>query len=222
MSTENIIVRMRGGLGNQLFQLAYGMFLKKEYNAKKLILDIEEFQHYYVRNFELEHFNLDNIIITKHVQSYKYLISRNIYHILQGVKRRISAQELDLYPFFTRMGLFYAGINPGVNRYVNNRKNIYVYGYFQDVAYADAVKTKIFRLLDIDDPLRDEYKNSKHPGTEYIAVSIRCGKDYKKAGYPICTGDYYNRALQYIMAQKKDRQLRVMVFTDDVIQAKKL
>ena len=222
MSTENIIVRMRGGLGNQLFQLAYGMFLKKEYNAQKLILDTEEFRHYHIRGFELGHFNLDGIIITNHIQSYKYLISRNIYHILQDIKRRISAQELDLYPFFTRLGLFYAGINPGVNRYANNRKNIYVYGYFQNVTYVDAVKSEIFRIFNIDDSLREEYKKTKHPEIEYIAVSIRCGKDYKQAGYPICTSDYYNRALRYIMTQKKDRQFRIRVFTDDAAQAKKI
>lgn len=222
MQTKNIIVRMRGGLGNQLFQLAYGLFLKKKYGAQNIILDIGEFDYYHVREFELKHFNLGEIIISKHIKSYKYSISRNVYHLLQGIKRKISNKELDLYPFFTKMGLFYSGINPGKNLYSNNKKNIYVYGYFQDITYANIVKNEILHFIDIPDPLRIHYQKSRLPETEYIAISIRCGQDYRQAGYHICDANYYQRALRYIISQRKDQKFHIRVFTDDIIQAQKI
>lgn len=220
--TENIIIRMRGGLGNQLFQLAYGMYLKREYNAKKIILDINEFKNYHVRNFELGKFNFGTIEIRENISSYRYNFSRNIYYVLQGITRRLSSNELDLFSLLTRLGLFYAGITPGRNLYFNNLKNIYVYGYFQNVTYVDAVREEMCKFVNIKDALRLKYKNNKILGDEYIAISIRCGQDYQKAGYHICNNDYYKRALDYIILKRAHKRIHVRVFADDIIKAREI
>lgn len=60
MYTQNVIIRMRGGLGNQLFQLAYGLYLKEKYGIKNIILDIGEYDYYHVRDFELGNFHLND------------------------------------------------------------------------------------------------------------------------------------------------------------------
>lgn len=222
--TENIIIRMQGGLGNQLFQLAYGMYLKKIYDAKKIILDIEGFKKYQVRDFELSHFNLDNINTCCGIHSYKYNISRKIYHILQGLKRHISSHEFDIFSWLTQWGLFYAGVNVGKNMYANKFKNIYLYGYFQDVSYVECVRDDLLQKLNIKEPLRMRYMHKRIPDDIYIAVSVRCGADYKKAGYYICDNQYYTNGLDYIFKHVKSekRKVHIMVFTDDIMEARKI
>ncbi len=52
-----VISHIIGGLGNQMFQYAIGRVIAEE-QQETLFLDIEEFDQYDLRNFELEVFNL--------------------------------------------------------------------------------------------------------------------------------------------------------------------
>ena len=62
------IVKLMGGLGNQMFQYMFGQYLSKKYN-EKIYYDIEFFKNYTnnkkleIRNFELLKFNIDIEII---------------------------------------------------------------------------------------------------------------------------------------------------------------
>ncbi|WP_449039902.1 alpha-1,2-fucosyltransferase [Parabacteroides goldsteinii] len=64
-----VIVRLLGGLGNQLFQYACGKSLALHKNAR-LLLDLRYFEYYsqwtsYYRNFELFAFNIDAEILSE-------------------------------------------------------------------------------------------------------------------------------------------------------------
>lgn len=220
--TKNIVIRMRGGLGNQLFQLAYALYLRKKYNVKNVILDIEEFKTYHVREFELDNFKLEKIIIRNHINSEFYQWTIRLYHIFQGIKRRISSKELDAFSLLSRFGLFYAGINPGKICYLDNRKNIYVYGYFQNVIYADQVMEELKKITNFEDEQTLKYKRNSSNPTVYIAMSVRCGKDYVDAGYHICNKTYYLKALEYIISQLNYANVVVRIFTDDIKQCKNI
>ena len=52
-----IIIRLNGGLGNQMFQYATARALSLSRNVE-LILDLSEFNNYKLRNFELDKYNL--------------------------------------------------------------------------------------------------------------------------------------------------------------------
>ena len=69
-----ITIRLNGGLGNQMFQYAMGRALAFKYN-KKLLLDIDEFDTYELRDFELNKYNIKAEIFTRKDNSnlnYKY------------------------------------------------------------------------------------------------------------------------------------------------------
>ena len=68
---NKIYVRMRGGLGNQLFQYAYALALDESDSSFK-ILDLREYETYKVRQFELFDFKLDNKTIINDLPKLKY------------------------------------------------------------------------------------------------------------------------------------------------------
>lgn len=59
-----IIVRLIGGLGNQLFQYARARHLA-EFNKTNLKLDLSEFQRYELHHYSLSHFNIIESIATE-------------------------------------------------------------------------------------------------------------------------------------------------------------
>jgi hypothetical protein len=63
-----IITKIQGGLGNQMFQYAYGKHLATKYN-KKLYCDINFYQYQSLRNFSLQDF--DNIDLDTSVDNIK-------------------------------------------------------------------------------------------------------------------------------------------------------
>ncbi|MFM2489381.1 hypothetical protein ABW365_16080 [Enterococcus avium] len=52
---KKIILKLRGGLGNQLFMIAYGIGIAKK-NHAELFINIDDYQKYKVRNFELNQY----------------------------------------------------------------------------------------------------------------------------------------------------------------------
>ena len=66
-----IIVKLIGGLGNQLFQYALGRNLAQKNNTE-LKLDISGFEEYKLHKYGLHHFNIEeNIATTKEIQCLK-------------------------------------------------------------------------------------------------------------------------------------------------------
>jgi hypothetical protein len=59
-----IISKIQGGLGNQMFQYAYGRHLSNKYN-KKLYLDINFYQYQSLRKFSLQDFDDIDISVDK-------------------------------------------------------------------------------------------------------------------------------------------------------------
>ena len=57
-----IVVKIRGGLGNQLFQYAYAKKMLVEYPEAKIYLDVSYYNKKHIRNLEILNYNLDSRI----------------------------------------------------------------------------------------------------------------------------------------------------------------
>ena len=57
----HIYVKIKGGLGNQLFQFAYALKLKKLFPNKQIVIDYTYFNKKHIRSMELQKLSIKNV-----------------------------------------------------------------------------------------------------------------------------------------------------------------
>ncbi len=211
----NVIVKIRGGLGNQLFQYAYAKKVAWENNAEKIILDSSYFNNPHIRELDIDKYILnDGVEITnnsKKIFDFWYFIfrlsDRIFYRLIK--KHRSESKMLSYFGFYFCDKCFQ---NVSITK---SKKNIYLAGYFQDErAIREISKT-------LNDDLRIKAEQSvaaikfnqllkKNPNV--IGVSIRIGEDYHRFGWPVCSRQFYENGIKLIT--EKTGCTKVMVFSD--------
>ena len=188
-----IIVRLIGGLGNQMFQYAAAKALAIE-KKQRLRIDIEAFNTYKLRNFELDYFG---------IKTKKNIRYRGIFKLI--------------YNCFCKT-TYYSEIDFGFNPQVANLKgcNIYLNGYFQSEKYFKKYASEILKDFEIMLPLKGVTKITlKHiESTESVAIHIRRG-DY--LNNPLHNTDkdlFYKNAMEII--EKRVENPVYFVFSDDM------
>lgn len=204
-----VIVKLIGGLGNQMFQYAFYLSLiNRGINAK---LDISSFTEYNLHNgYELEKiFRIKNVryASTKDLKKFNCKVSRLFYinKICLFLKRRLSRYKY----------LFENSKSFDSNYFAMD--NCYLDGYWQSEKYFEDIKDTV-RETYIFPQLRGEQNLSifqKIIKTNSIAIHIRRG-DYINHPYftEICSIDYYNKALIYIF--KEVDKPNLFIFSDDI------
>ena len=136
-NNKTIVVRLMGGLGNQLFQLQFAIEMKKKYGATSIIVDTSYYNNYKIRSVEIDKIcNNENIIFTNDYKDFKYFLSYKLFFLIQGVYRHFRKKGINfLLPYISKFGFFYTDTE--VDRLPNNviGNKIYCWGYFQDVNY---------------------------------------------------------------------------------------
>jgi len=194
-----LIIQLTGGLGNQLFQYAFGFALSKTYN-EKLYFDISSYSWDTLRTFTLNHFQTHVEVADKNqiecikklspflLDRFKYKLQRtNLpYYRLPLLKEQSFAFDLNLEHF--------------------RRKNVYVEGYWQSEAYFKNYRKEILHALVVPDTkLTSEalrYKTLIQNTQQSISIHIRRG-DYisnpeTTAFHGICDTNYYALAIKYM------------------------
>ncbi len=219
---------MMGGLGNQLFQLAYAKSLAQK-TGEEIALDIQGYQNYKTRSF-----SLDNVVgegnykfMSDGELSMKYKISRKAYHVFQKVYMLINRKDKignKYFELFSSIGLYYNFDRYYYNLDTTHRTlNKYVYGYFQSEKYFEEIKNDIHNHFKVKTPptRREKSLLSKIASSNSIAVSLRLGDDYVKSNsLNICTEDYYIKGLEYVF--NKVENAKVFIFSDEIDKAKEM
>lgn len=79
-NNKTIVVRLMGGLGNQLFQLQFAIEMKKKYGATSIIVDTSYYNNYKIRSVEIDKIcNNENIIFTNDYKDFKYFLSYKLF-----------------------------------------------------------------------------------------------------------------------------------------------
>lgn len=211
-----IVVRLIGGLGNQLFQYALGRNLAIKNNTE-LKLDISGFEEYKLHQYGLCHFNIAEVIATEFdIQNFKpakgqlhsWLSGTISKHVLPGHRQK----------WIVEQGFTY---NPNIFK-MNG--DAYLDGYWQSEKY----------FIDIAEIIRKEFTVKEGPGglnqemlriirdTHSVSLHIRRG-DYvsdKKTmeTHGVLGTDYCTRALDLI--KEKITEPYIFVFSDDIHWAK--
>ena len=206
-----IIVRLRGGLGNQLFQYAAGRALAAHHSVE-LKLDSYTYTKHPYRKFELGKFNMDTREATRdEVHRFtggnpivRYLNKRNNYF---RCPRVFAQPHYHFYPDFFALP-----------------KDAYLSGYWQSEKYFSGIAGVIREQLTPVTPLdsRNADLQKKMQSQHSVAVHVRRG-DYSSSAYSSFFGvlpvTYYTEAIAAVKQRVGNPVF--YFFSDDIAWCKK-
>lgn len=205
-----LIVKINGGLGNQMFQFAFYQYLK--INNNEVYVDLSDFQiHNHHQGFELEKiFNLDFDEVPLTVAN-KYGYNQNsiIYRLLNKYCNIRLNKLTDFYDF--------AGVSLITKNQIN--KDIYFTGYWQDYYYIKSLEEEIIRK---NFKFKNQITESRNnqlldviKKKESVSIHVRRGDYTNNFNFQgICDERYYNNAIDCINNRYKDTIF--VVFSDDI------
>ncbi len=199
-----IILKLKGGLGNQIFQYAFGLNLSR-LTSKKLYIDLSYYNKITLdtkRNYELlkypieiDGYKKDNILkqlFESYIMGYK--IDEKKFEILDLTK-------------------------------LKNMKKIIIDGYWQSEKYFDGSENIILEIFNNFNSQSDDfiYWKSLIEKNHSTSIHVRRG-DYVhnlKAAmvHEVSNLDYYQNAM--VLMQEKNKNTNFFIFTDDVDWVKK-
>ena len=190
-----IVVRLMGGLGNQLFQYAAGRRLAIRHGVE-LVLDLGWFRHEAQlvaapRRFELEPYGLENERIELHpkeILRWEHPSRLRFRHPRQVIRQR----DGDL------------GVDARVLEAVDG---VVLIGYWQSEQY----------FLDVEETIRSDVRRSTASDAGAVAVHIRRGDDIAHpqthAVHGVLPVEYYDEAMQLVARQVDGA--RFLAFSDE-------
>ena len=203
-----LIQKIQWGLWNQMFQYAFVKALSLR-NKVEYKLDISEYKTYF-RPFELEIFNIEKkYALTKELPFYERIKSKNrVYWYTNNVYLKPFFRKRNKKHFLEREWIF-------ENDFLN-LKEWYIEGYFQNENYFKDFEPNIRKDFTFSNKLSKknldllkslEWKN-------IISVHIRRWDYLNNPDFhPICSLDYYNKAIKYIYDKVENHVF--LFFSDD-------
>jgi hypothetical protein len=190
--SDKIILHLKGGLGNQLFQLANGLSLSQKYK-KILIIN----KYYLKKNIPERDIEID-----------KMLKKINICNI------KINIMHKYLSPFFFKDQYIFekSFFKYKLINNLNTNKDNHLIGYWQSFLYFKDVSHIIYNLIqDYFQTLNINFEPKKNS----LAIHIRKGDYLSERNLSVYFNlyDYYINALKIIFFNKKINY--IYIFTDD-------
>lgn len=206
MEKGRVILRLNGGLGNQMFQWALARMIE-ETTDMDVLLDMSYFRKRYARPYQLNVFRIE----PKFVTGFWLKLKLDIIWAFRAISNWEKNFGITLYSekqFNFDMDI--TKIAP----------DTYINGFFQSELYFKCVEAKI----------REDFRFEKSPDDENlklinriysensVAIHIRRGDYVEKKRYQeqyaTCSIDYYTNAVEYIA--KKHPEPTLFVFSDDI------
>lgn len=207
---DEVIVKIIGGLGNQMFQYAYARQLALKTNAK-LKLDINDFKNYEFHSYSLQHFRIQE----------NYASEQEANFFKKYKKRKGWAGKL-LNPFLANPRLYIDEPTYTVSKEMFEvTPPCYVEGYMQSEQYFQDIEEIIRREFTLKEPL-SEYSQGVatriQAASEPVSLHIRRGDFARHATvskfHGICPPEYYEETIRRINEQIPNPTY--FVFSDDI------
>ena len=209
-----IIVKLKGGIGNQMFQYALGRRLSLE-RGVPLKLDLSWYSGNEKRKYELGEFNIPKDLA---LPEYLYRFppfSRK--HIIDKIYFRLD----NLLPKDRRFVYFEAENGNFDPRVLQSKRSRYLQGYWHSEKYFETIKDRIREDFTLKQPLSMEDQKlaeEMNANPRSVSVHIRRG-DYVSnfsiiRRFLICTPDYYKETMALIKTRLGEGVV-FYVFSDD-------
>jgi len=199
-----LIIRVTGGLGNQMFQYIRGQALQEKYN-KKVVYDLTWYNmssnHRYRElesheSYRLAAFGIEPEMISEQTSTFFNSKIGKVYNLIQ-----MKWFELGMRPLFPT----------------------YFVGYWNGEAYFENIKERvpgIYTLPPSENENAIAYKKMMEDGPTSVSMHIRRGDYQNHKQLQVCTPEYYNAAIEYLKTKLDD--FCVFVFSDDIGYCKEI
>jgi hypothetical protein len=212
-----IIVKLMGGLGNQMFQYAAGRCLshlhKTELKLDLSFLNADPGNRYTKRDFALEVFNINCSIATEEdIKRFQPLergkITRTLMRKLPLLYSKVISNESG---------------HAFMKEFYSYPKDVYLNGYWQSEYYFEPVEAILRKEFTLKEELTGEHAElaKRIRNSDSVSVHVRRG-DYvnnKEVNqfHGICSAEYYQKAVELM---KTKGGIELFVFSDDIQWAK--
>lgn len=218
-----IILQVRGGLGNQMFQYAFARTLSKESNDEKIYLYIENFKYDDLREYALNHLYLSSNIKVVN-KSILLRIYRKFFLLVAKIWKIEEDNPKDALKLY-RMGFF---------QYLRNNEVIPLPKCRIPIKYFSCVFLNEYYFKGQEELMKRELLVKTTPSEENqkwiklisntensVCIHIRRGDYVEKKKYLICTDEYYKKAVKCCQDEINEK-VTFFVFSEDVFYAKSL
>ena len=210
-----IIVKIQGGLGNQLFQYACGRALAHA-RSKPLKLDISWFSTHDARRYLLDRFRINAAIATpQEIEIAKF--GR------KGIPGQIWRKIQRFFPYYKRTIINQPKLNYDPN-ILKAPGTVYLSGYWASEKYFQQISSLIRDEITLSESLNSvniEWLKKIKEGNRSISLHIRRGDYLNKENakfFETLSLEYYHRAIAYL--SERVNQPLFFVFSDDIAWVK--
>jgi hypothetical protein len=200
-----VIVKLQGGLGNQMFQYAAGRALAERLNTD-LKLDITYYQKNKLRKYKLNNFCIKEIIANKEEMNQFYF---------KGIKKVFSFLTNPQNILLTELSVTFF-----CKKFFEVKNNVFLIGYFQSEEYFKSIESFIRNEFQLKEKLNKQSVDelTKIENTNSVSIHIRRG-DYinnPKVNeiHGVCSLNYYKNAIMIIKEHVNKPHL--FIFSDDI------
>lgn len=210
MSQGNIIVKLNGGLGNQMFQWALARMLEETTNIE-VFLDMSYFGKRYARPYQLDIFKIEPNFI-------RDAWTKFILDVIWTFRAFLHWEKTFGYILYSEKQF---NFDSGIQKV---KPNTYIEGFFQSELYFKCIEERIRRDFEFDPFLEEENRkivnmmSSGNPVSLHIRRGDYVQKEKNQEIYANCSLDYYRRAAEFISI-KVERPV-FFIFSDDIKWAK--
>lgn len=206
-----IIVKIIGGLGNQMFQYAYAKSLQNK--GYDVFIDLSSFDIYKLHGgYQLDKFNIDLKLVDNNILS-KY----NIVGVFSKIKNKLKIKNKNC---LVENSLLFdkSFLSPLDGKYID--------GYFQSEKYFLEIRDILIKQFRLEEkylnPISEKLKDMIVSEQKSCSVHVRRGDylDSKNLSiHGICDLDYYKKSIDYIENNASDT--KYFIFSDDIEWCKK-
>lgn len=204
-----IIIKLQGGLGNQLFQYALGRTIETKYK-KEVKYDVATYR-------EQGRFTQRFYLLNKFKTMVTFASDEEIIKAKNGAFNYFTRKALNKF-FFKKYNISY---DPVFFESLKTTDSAYLEGYWQSIRYVEPCIEDLRKEISLKDEMSQvlNEKIEEVSKSASVAIHIRRG-DYLNAGVDLSVLDisYYKKANDY--ASQRLNNLKYYIFTDDVRWAK--
>lgn len=204
-----IVVRIDGGLGNQLFQVAFGLQLAHRHRTE-LVLDLSTYADKPAHGYLLDRFR----VAARHLRADEMRRLPRRYRLPSASRGRSAWLAFDALKRVREKPFGFA------EKYLHAADDSYLVGYWQSEQFFRDVQTQVREQFRLREPLSapSQRLRERMLATPSLALHVRRG-DY--VSNPQAAGIYRNLSLEYyrqsVIARLAERPaVEVYVFSNDI------